>query len=302
MTAAMCQGNKLEKVRDAIIPTRFFDVGICESHAVAFAAGHGQGRYAADCRHLLDVSAAIVRPDLPGSVRCKTCPSHSRLDRAGLTGPDGPTHHGVFDIPYMRLFPNMALWPPGDERDVPAMLRFAVAPDRARLRSAIPRQTWRPSSDPIRQIELGKAEVYEWGEDGCFLAYGTLFPACVQGGRATQVRRVGRRRHQRPVLQAARQGRDPEGGRAVAPGSDGRGRDAGRRVRHRRCLRPLMPPDWTPDRSSGWASPISFIEHGERAELLASLGLDVAGLCTTMRTALRREAPTNGHAAPVPVG
>ena len=51
------------------------------------------------------------------------------LDRAGLCGPDGPTHHGVFDLGYMRLFPNMVVMAPGDERDLPAMVDFALAHD-----------------------------------------------------------------------------------------------------------------------------------------------------------------------------
>ncbi len=89
----------------------------------------GQGRPAADRRHLLHVPAAVASTRSSRKSPCRTCRSSFTLDRAGLTGPDGPTHHGVFDIAYMRLFPNMVVMAPGDEADVPPMLDFALEHD-----------------------------------------------------------------------------------------------------------------------------------------------------------------------------
>ena len=93
ITAAMCQGNKLEKVR-ADFPDRFFDIGICESHAVAFAAGLAK----AGMRPIVDIYSTFLQRSFDQifqEVALQNLPVTFCLDRAGLTGPDGPTHHGV---------------------------------------------------------------------------------------------------------------------------------------------------------------------------------------------------------------
>ena len=100
------------------------------------------------------------------------------LDRAGLTGPDGPTHHGVFDVGYMRLFPNMVVMAPGDALDLPAMLEFALAHDSpASLR--YPKTTAETVDRPVAPIELGRAEVISTGDDATIIACGTLLANCV---------------------------------------------------------------------------------------------------------------------------
>src|SRR5687767_6183427 len=124
LTAAMCQGNKLEKIRDEF-PDRFFDTGICESHAVAFAAGQAK----AGLRPIVDIYSTFLQrsyDQIFQEVALQNLPVVFTLDRAGLTGPDGPTHHGCFDIAYMRCFPNMVVMAPGDAWDAPAMLAFAL--------------------------------------------------------------------------------------------------------------------------------------------------------------------------------
>src|SRR5690349_1600175 len=175
LTAAMCQGNKLEKVRDRF-PDRFFDVGICESHAVAFAAGQAK----AGLRPIVDIYSTFLQRSFDQifqEVALQDLPVVFTLDRAGLTGPDGPTHHGTFDISYMRLFPNMVVMAPGDERDVGPMLRWAVTHD-APTSIRYPKAALETVDRPATPIELGKAEVHDWGEDGCLIAFGSLFPAC----------------------------------------------------------------------------------------------------------------------------
>ena len=136
ITAAMCQGNKLEAVRDAF-PQRFFDVGICESHAVAFAAGQAK----AGLRPIVDIYSTFLQrsyDQLFQEVALQNLPVTFLLDRAGLTGPDGPTHHGCFDLGYLRVFPNMLVLAPGDAVDLPrcSNLQF-LSPDRWRF--AIPK-------------------------------------------------------------------------------------------------------------------------------------------------------------------
>ena len=124
MTAAMCQGNNLEVVRDEF-PDRFFDTGICESHAVAFAAGQAK----AGLRPIVDIYSTFLQRSFDQifqEVALQNLPVTFMLDRAGLTGPDGPTHHGVFDIAYLRIFPNFVVMAPGDAHDVATMLDFAI--------------------------------------------------------------------------------------------------------------------------------------------------------------------------------
>ncbi|MGL6196912.1 MAG: 1-deoxy-D-xylulose-5-phosphate synthase, partial [Thermoguttaceae bacterium] len=107
ITAAMCQGNMLEPIRNEF-PERFFDVGICESHAVAFAAGLAKTGLKP---FVLIYSTFMQRAydQIFQEVSLQNLPVVLLLDRAGFAGPDGPTHHGLFDIAYMRSFPNMQL-------------------------------------------------------------------------------------------------------------------------------------------------------------------------------------------------
>src|SRR5205823_2302878 len=274
MTAAMCQGNKLEKVR-ADFPGRFFDVGICESHAVAFAAGQAK----AGARPIVDIYSTFLQrsfDQLFQEVALQNLGVTFCLDRAGLTGPDGPTHHGAFDTPYLRLFPNFVVMAPGDELDVAPMLRFALAHDGpASLR--YPKANLEKVERSFAPIELGQAEVYEWGSDGVFIAYGSLFPTCVKAAqrlreeeldfgvinarfakpldRATLLKAV----EELPLVVTVEEGTLEGGfGSAVLEAANAARLDARNIVRL-----------GLPDR---------FIEHAERGELLTDLGLHMDGL------------------------
>jgi 1-deoxy-D-xylulose-5-phosphate synthase len=285
ITAAMCQGNKLEKVRTDF-PTRFFDTGICESHAVAFAAGLAK----AGMRPIVDIYSTFLQRSFDQifqEVALQNLPVAFTLDRAGLTGPDGPTHHGVFDTPYMRMFPNFVVMAPGDELDVAPMLRFALSHSGpASLR--YPKANLERVDRPAAPVELGQAEVYEWGEDGVLIAYGTLFPTCVKAAaalreeglnvgvinarfvkpldRATLLRAV----EELPLVVTIEEGTLEGGfGSALLEAANSAALDTSHVLRL-----------GLPDR---------FIEHGERGELLADLGLDVSGICATVRRALGRK-------------
>jgi 1-deoxy-D-xylulose-5-phosphate synthase len=292
LTAAMCQGNKLEKVRSDF-PDRFFDVGICESHAVAFAAGMAK----AGMRPVVDIYSTFLQRSFDQifqEVSLQNLPVTFCLDRAGLTGPDGPTHHGTYDIPYMRLFPNMVVMAPGDELDVVPMLNFALAhtsPTSLRY----PKASLEAIERTVAPIELGTAEILEWGTDVVFVAFGTLLSTCVKA--AEQLRQEGldvgvvNARFAKPldknaILRALEEGAvvvtveegTLEGGfgSAVLEAANAGGLDGRSVVRL-----------GLPDR---------FVQHGERAELLAEVGLDVAGLVKAVRDGLERRVERNGWA------
>jgi 1-deoxy-D-xylulose-5-phosphate synthase len=206
------------------------------------------------------------------------------MDRAGLTGPDGPTHHGAFDVPYMRLFPNMTSMAPGDEADVRPMLRFALGhagPISLRYPKANLETVERGAA--VAPIELGKAEVVSWGEDGCFVAFGSLLSNCVAA--ANKLRAEGlnvgvinarfvkpldrdtilRAVEALPLVVTVEEGTVEGGfGSAVLEAANAAGLDTRNVVRR--------------------GLPDKFVEHGERNELLADCGLSVDRLVALVRS------------------
>jgi 1-deoxy-D-xylulose-5-phosphate synthase len=282
ITAAMCQGNKLEKVR-ADFPQRFFDTGICESHAVAFAAGLAK----TGVRPIVAIYSTFLQrayDQLFQEVALQNLPVTFCLDRAGLTGPDGPTHHGAFDTVYLRLLPNFIVMAPGDELDMAPMLRFALE-QAGPAAMRYPKATLETVKRGVAPVELGQAEIFEWGPDGALVAYGSLFSTCVKA--AEQLRKEGlelgvinarfakpldkptllRAVEQLPLVVTVEEGTLEGGfGSALLEAANAAGLDT------RHIIRLGLP-----DR---------FIEHAERAELLADLGLDVTGICKTVRNAL----------------
>ena len=181
ITAAMCQGNKLEKVRSDF-PDRFFDIGICESHAVAFAAGLAK----AGMRPIVDIYSTFLQrgfDQIFQEVALQNLPVTFCLDRAGLTGPDGPTHHGVFDIAYMRLFPNMVVMAPGDELDVAPMLHFALGHDGPGVAALSQGEPGEGRARRRRRSSWARPRSTSGATDGMLVAYGTPVPDLRQGGR-----------------------------------------------------------------------------------------------------------------------
>src|SRR4051812_9221634 len=177
LTAAMCQGNKLEKVREQF-PDRFFDVGICESHAVAFAAGQAK----AGLRPIVDIYSTFLQrsyDQIFQEVALQNLPVTFTLDRAGLTGPDGPTHHGAFDMGYMRVFPNMVVMAPGDAHDAPTMLELALR-HNGPCSIRYPKANAETICGERVALEFGKAETFYFGRDGMIVCCGTLLGDCLR--------------------------------------------------------------------------------------------------------------------------
>ncbi len=177
MTAAMCEGNKLGKVRSKF-PERFFDVGICEGHAVAFAAGMAKS----GMRPIVDIYSTFLQRSFDQifqEVALQNLPVTFCLDRAGVVGADGPTHHGAYDNTWMRVFPNIVVTAPGDERDTAALLDFALS-HNGPVSIRYPKTGVENIARPVSPVQLGKAEVLEWGADGMLIACGTLLGQCVK--------------------------------------------------------------------------------------------------------------------------
>lgn len=169
VVAAMTQGNMLEAAR-AEFPERFFDVGICEAHAVNFAAGLAK----AGMRPIVDIYSGFLQrayDHLFQEASLQNLPIIFAIDRAGLVGADGPTHHGVFDLSYLRPFPNITTIAPGDACDMARAFEFALTLDGP---TAIryPKTKAARIRREVAPFELGRAEVLRDGTDGAFVVCG----------------------------------------------------------------------------------------------------------------------------------
>ena len=208
------------------------------------------------------------------------------LDRAGLCGPDGPTHHGVFDNTYLRTFPNMVVMAPGDAQDVEPMLEFALAYDGpASLR--YPKTTAEHLERPLCPVELGRADVLEWGEDGVCVAVGALLDDCVRA--AERLRAEGldvgviNARFAKPLDRDTILRAVEETGFVITVEESTLCGGFGSAVLEAACqsgvptgnIRCLGIPD-------------RFIEHGERNELLHDIGLDEDGLVAAAHAMVER--------------
>ncbi|MDR3204359.1 MAG: 1-deoxy-D-xylulose-5-phosphate synthase [Deltaproteobacteria bacterium] len=176
VTAAMSQGTGLEKFF-ALYPDRSFDVGIAEQHAVTFAAGLA----AAGLRPVVAVYSTFLQRAFDQLFHDVALPNLAvvvAVDRAGLVGEDGPTHHGGLDLGMLRMLPNFTVMAPRDEEEFTAMLDFAFklnGPVAIRYpRGSVPSY----HNEPTSALELGRAETMIEGSDLTFVTLGqTVWPA-----------------------------------------------------------------------------------------------------------------------------
>jgi 1-deoxy-D-xylulose-5-phosphate synthase len=181
LTAAMPDGTGVDKVLEKF-PERAYDVGIAEQHAITFCAGMA-------CEGLKPV-AAIYSTFLQRAfdqVIHDVCLQNLNvtlaMDRAGIVGADGPTHHGLLDIAYLRGYPNIVLMAPKDEAEMRDMLLTAIEhPGPAAIRYPRGNGFGVDISSPPKQIEIGKAEILRDGGDIAIIAYGEMVYPAVEAG------------------------------------------------------------------------------------------------------------------------
>jgi len=173
ITAAMLDGTGLNLFQKAF-PERCFDVGIAEQHAVTFAAGLAvQG-----LRPVCAIYSTFLQrgfDQVLHDVCLQNLPVTFALDRAGIVGADGPTHHGVYDLSFLRCMPNLVVMAPKDENELRRMLMTAIYSDRpAALRYPRANALALPSTEPMTALPLGKGEVLREGKDLTLVALGTM--------------------------------------------------------------------------------------------------------------------------------
>ena len=284
-TAGMPDGTSTDIFGDAF-PDRFFDVGIAEGHAVTAAAGMVA---LGGVRPLVCIYSTFLQrafDSIVHDVALQDLPVVFCMDRAGLAGPDGPTHHGAFDIPYMLLVPGMTVTAPKDGAEMMALVRLGIqhqdGPFSVRWpRDAVPEAV--PHVSEIPDVEYGTWEILRRGSDVVFLATGTMVGTASEAAEALASRGI-----QAEVVNC----------RFLKPYD----RDVLRDVaeRHRRVitieegavingfgaymtreLSALASEHTIEVRCLGL--PDRFIEHGGRDVLLADLGLDAEGIATEAR-------------------
>ncbi len=177
LTAAMPDGTGVDKVLEKF-PERAFDVGIAEQHAITFCAGmacEGMKPVAAIYSTFLQRAFDQIIHD----VCLQNLNVTFAMDRAGIVGADGPTHHGLLDIAYLRGYPNIILMSPKDEAELRDMMLTAIEhPAPAAIRYPRGNGVGVDISEAPKQLEIGKAEILRDGGEIAIIAYGSMvYPA-----------------------------------------------------------------------------------------------------------------------------
>jgi 1-deoxy-D-xylulose-5-phosphate synthase len=189
ITAAMPGGTGLAKFARTF-PGRFFDVGIAEQHAVTMAAGLAAGGY----HPVVAIYSTFLQrayDQILHDVCLQNLPVTFAIDRAGIVGNDGATHHGLFDLSFLRPMPNMVIMAPKDENELQHMVATAVN-HNGPLALRYPRGNGTGCLMDKEQkiLPIGKAEVIKEGKDATLLAIGSMVPIAVEAARILAARGI----------------------------------------------------------------------------------------------------------------
>ncbi|QLQ24561.1 MAG: 1-deoxy-D-xylulose-5-phosphate synthase [Dechloromonas sp.] len=275
ITPAMREGSGLVRFAETF-PDRYYDVGIAEQHAVTFAAGLA-------CEGLKPVVAIYstflqrAYDQLIHDVALQNLPVVFAVDRGGLVGADGPTHHGTFDLSFVTCIPNLVVMTPADEAECRRMLSTAYALDcPSMVRYPRGGGTCAVPQAGLDTLPVGKGETIRPGKDVALLAFGSLVPAALAAGEELDAT-VANMRFVKPI--------DTElivelaGNHSLLVSIEenvvigGVGSEIERVLSECGLNVPLIRLG-LPDR---------FIDHGEQGQLLADLGLDSAGIVRAVR-------------------
>jgi len=296
ITAAMPDGTSTDMFSEAH-PDRYFDVGIAEGHGVTFAAGLAtQG-----VKPIVAIYSTFLQrafDSIVHDVALQGLPVVFGMDRAGIAGEDGPTHHGGLDIAYMLCIPGMTVTAPKDGSEMLALLRLATeqndGPWSVRWpREAVPEEV--PSLDDIERIEPYTWEVLRSGADCVILATGTMvLPSVaaaealdVQGIRCTVVNCRFLKPYDRTVFEQMVRGHPAVLTVEEAQVSNGFGAFMTREIHDLELAA-------TP-RVASMGMPDEFIEHGARDALLAAIGLDSDGIATKVKRLVASHSPVDSR-------
>ncbi len=278
ITPAMREGSGMVEFEQRF-PDRYFDVGIAEQHAVTLAAGLACGGQ----KPVVAIYSTFLQrayDQLIHDVAVQNLPVVFAIDRAGLVGPDGPTHAGAYDFSFLRCIPNMTIMAPADENECRQMLYTATCMDSP---SSVryPRGHG-PGVDvdmEMTELPIGKAELRHTGTGTALLAFGSMVDVAMQVGQALNMTVVNMRfvkpldNHLLDELVKTHKRFITIEENAIAGGA---GAGIVEYIAHEHCSFPVSIIGLTDD----------YIEHGSREELLARAGLDLAGVTDQVQRVL----------------
>ncbi len=188
ITAAMASSTGLLNFAKEF-PDRFFDVGICEQHAVTFAAGLAMaGMHPVVCIYSTFLARAFDQTIM--DVALHKLPVVFVIDRAGVTGPDGASHHGIFDLSYLRLIPNLKVAAPADATELCALLETALATDGP-VAIRYPKGPVPATPDlPVEPLPVGRWEERRKGSDAVIFAVGRMVEVAAEAAERLEMQGV----------------------------------------------------------------------------------------------------------------
>ena len=281
ITPAMGEGSGMIRFAERY-PERYFDVGIAEQHAVTFAAG-----LACEGMHpVVAIYSTFLQrgfDQLLHDVALQNLPVVFALDRGGLVGADGPTHHGAFDLSYVTCIPNMVVMTPSDENECRQMLTTACranAPCTVRY----PRGTGpgTPLDKTLNDIPIGKGEIRRRGKAVALLAFGAMLAPALEAAKVLDAT-VANMRFVKPIDRELILELSREHSLLVSIEENvsigGAGSEVARVLENTRSATAFVRIG-LPDR---------FIEHGDQTRLLGENGLDKDGIIHTVQTYLKQQ-------------
>jgi 1-deoxy-D-xylulose-5-phosphate synthase len=285
ITAAMATGTGMD-IFEKAHPARFFDVGIAEGHAVTFSAGLAtQG-----VKPVVAIYSTFLQrayDNIVHDVALQDLPVVFVMDRAGIAGDDGPTHHGGIDIGYMLSVPGMTITAPRDADQLIGLLRTALSHEGGPFSIRIPRELVPALPKPVADvapIPHGTWETLRQGKDVAILATGTMVIPAVAAAEALQREGVSATvvdcRFIKPLDERTLERLFPGHGYVltVEEGTEVNGFGA--------FVRRYVADRWPGVRGATMGLPDAFVEHGERAELLQELRLTPEGIAARARELL----------------
>jgi len=290
ITAAMSGGTSTD-IFEKEHPERFYDVGIAEAHGVTFAAGLAtQG-----IRPVVAIYSTFLQrayDSIVHDIALQDLPVFFCMDRAGIAGADGPTHHGGIDIAYMLAVPGMTVTAPKDADELCALIRLGTEWSGGPFCTRIPRDTVPQAPAPldeIPEIEHGSWETLREGSDIALLAVGTMVTPSLEAAdilaRDGVSASVVNCRFIKPLDEVTLERLFPAHDTVLTIEEGTVVNGFGTYVRGRIHER------WSGIRSASMGMPDAFMEHGSRKALLRSIGLDAEGIAERARSLVGTAAP-----------
>jgi len=287
ITAAMPDGTGLSGFSKEF-PERFFDVGIAEQHGVTFAAGLAAGGY----RPVFAVYSSFLQrayDQVCHDVCLQNLPVTFAIDRCGVVGSDGPTHHGAFDLSYLRHLPNLTLMAPKDENELQHMLATAISLGTpAAVRYPRGNGYGVALDQTFKILPVGRAEVLREGDSAAILALGTMVHLALEAAAALDAEGVAlsvvNARFVKPLDETLIIALAEKYGILITIEENSLQGGFGSAV-----LELLEQRGLNGTRVLRLGYPDSYIPQGEQHELRTMLGLDAAGITASIRDFLAQK-------------